>query len=403
MFRQIFFLLNFCLSLTLINALNSSSLHHNSVPYEVKCLKHIMEVRVNLNDIQDPVIYLEKLKGFSICKPELTSSEAVFSLPLDDDMFYTCGTTKIHNKITGSKIFYNRIIIEHSVNKSQDSIFFKCVVPSDALLMQFRNKRQSGAELPLNFTEIDLPENFMEAEELDFTDNITAQAPYPYLNIKVRRNGVFVDTALNVQPGTPLEMIIYLDEDSRHVYGLLTSFLKVTDNTSRQQEEVIILNGCSIDPYIFGNFETLDGGDSLSAKFRAFKFPESNYVMFVGTVNVCLNECKGVPCGNGQYGFGRKKRSIPDEIPADPNKIFEIEMTTFLKVDYSGEHFPIKKGSIESRFDDNVNDAIVLSNESQTNSNQVNRLPFVQNASVKILILPINAMILLLYCYLVVV
>lgn len=51
---------------------------------------------------------------------------------------------------------------------------------------------------------------------------------------------------------------------------------------------------CSIDPYIFGNFETSDGGDSLSAKFRAFKFPESNYVLFTGTVNVCLKECKGV-------------------------------------------------------------------------------------------------------------
>jgi hypothetical protein len=85
--------------------------------------------------------------------------------------------------------------------------------------------------------------SYLIKRELDFTDNITAQAPYPYLNIKVRRNGVFVDTALNVQPGTPLEMIIYLDEDSRHVYGLLTSFLKVTDNTTRQQEEVIILNG----------------------------------------------------------------------------------------------------------------------------------------------------------------
>lgn len=78
---------------------------------------------------------------------------------------------------------------------------------------------------------------------MDFTDNITARAPYPYLNLKVKQNGVFVDTALNVQPGTPLEMIIYLDDESRDVYGLLTSFLKVTDNTPRQQEEVIILNG----------------------------------------------------------------------------------------------------------------------------------------------------------------
>src|SRR5207245_1625523 len=68
--------------------------------------------------------------------------------------------------------------------------------------------------------------------------------------------------------------------------------------TNRNAKHYILLfphfDSCSIDPYIFGNFETLDGGDSLSAKFRAFKFPESNYVLFVGTVNVCLKECKGV-------------------------------------------------------------------------------------------------------------
>lgn len=163
-----------------------------------------------------------------------------------------------------------------------------------------------------------------------------------------------MNTSLNVAPGTPLEMIIYLDEESAAVYGLLASFLKVTDSTQAQlrapitssssssppKEEVIVLNGCSIDPYIFGNFETADGGDSVAAKFRAFKFPESNYVMFVGTVNVCLGECSGVPCGGETVAFGRRRRrrrrrSVPDEMPRDPKKVFEIEMTTYLQIGYS--------------------------------------------------------------------
>lgn len=159
-----------------------------------------------------------------------------------------------------------------------------------------------------------------------------------------------MNTSLNVAPGTPLEMIIYLDEESAAVYGLLASFLKVTDSTQAQlrapvtssppKEEVIVLNGCSIDPYIFGNFETTDGGDSVAAKFRAFKFPESNYVMFVGTVNVCLGECSGVPCGGETVAFGRRRRrrrrrSVPDEMPRDPKKVFEIEMTTYLQIGYS--------------------------------------------------------------------
>lgn len=50
---------------------------------------------------------------------------------------------------------------------------------------------------------------------------------------------------------------------------------------------------CSVDPYLFENFNTVDG-DFLNAKFRAFKFPESTYVQFRGTVNVCLDKCKGV-------------------------------------------------------------------------------------------------------------
>lgn len=168
---------------------------------------------------------------------------------------------------------------------------------------------------------------------LDFTDNITARAPYPNLGLRVRQDGRQVNSSLNVAPGTPLEMTIYLDGESSPVYGLLVSYMKVTDAGSRQQE-VILLNGCSIDPYIFGNFETQDGGDSVAAKFRAFKFPESNYVVFVGTVNVCLGQCKGVPCANGALGFGRRRRRSV----AHSDSVFEVEMTTVLRVASEQQH-----------------------------------------------------------------
>lgn len=81
------------------------------------------------------------------------------------------------------------------------------------------------------------------SELIDFSGNYTERAPIPYLNIAVRQNGQYVDTAINVHPGTPLEMIIFLDDTSAPIYGLLASFLKVTDNTPRKQEEVIILKG----------------------------------------------------------------------------------------------------------------------------------------------------------------
>lgn len=173
---------------------------------------------------------------------------------------------------------------------------------------------------------------------------------------------------LNVSPGTPLQMEIYLDKASAPVYGLGVTYMQVTDTKS--QEETIIFNGyvddlhfknvkkkrfnllclvllirfnliygecfsfvlhrCSVDPYLFENFNTQDG-DFLTAKFRAFKFPDSTYVQFRGTVNACVDKCKGIQCSNGQIGFGkRRKREIAQS--ADPNKIYEISMTTFIRV-----------------------------------------------------------------------
>lgn len=93
---------------------------------------------------------------------------------------------------------------------------------------------------------------------------------------------------------------------------------------------------CSVDAYLFENFNTVDG-DFLAAKFRAFKFPDSTYVQFRGTVNVCVDKCKGIQCSNGQVGFGRRRREIAQS--HDPNKVYEISMTTFIKVsDVDGSH-----------------------------------------------------------------
>merc|ERR1711941_170401 len=73
-------------------------------------------------------------------------------------------------------------------------------------------------------------------------------------------------------------------------------------------------------------------GDFLKAKFRAFKFPQSPFVLFKGSVNVCLDSCLGVQCSNGQRGFGRRRREV-DQSSADPNKVYEISMSTVIKME----------------------------------------------------------------------
>ncbi|MPC34745.1 hypothetical protein E2C01_028146 [Portunus trituberculatus] len=122
---------------------------------------------------------------------------------------------------------------------------------------------------------------------------------------------------------------VFLDDVSANIYGILMHNMEVTDMANKR--ETIIFNGCSVDPVLFDNFVTTTG-DYVSAKFRAFKFPETNYVLFRGTVDVCLDKCQGIACSNGQVGYGRRRRGIDDEVP-DPNKIFEVTMMTILKIE----------------------------------------------------------------------
>ena len=46
---------------------------------------------------------------------------------------------------------------------------------------------------------------------------------------------------LNVTPGTPLQMEIFLDDNSAPVYGLGVTYMQVTD--TEKQEETIIDKG----------------------------------------------------------------------------------------------------------------------------------------------------------------
>lgn len=52
-----------------------------------------------------------------------------------------------------------------------------------------------------------------------------------------------------------------------------------------------------------------------------------------------------IPCGNGQLGFGRRKREIPAALPKDPNALYSVELSTMLKVRFDDDFFKLKKGT----------------------------------------------------------
>ncbi|KAF5290984.1 hypothetical protein FQA39_LY14515 [Lamprigera yunnana] len=291
---------------------------------KVKCTPNLMRIELPVAPMTK-TIYLHGLRDYPnpACKPltDTTGNLAVFQLNLTN--FYECGITRVINRLTGKIVYYKTIIIEHVNNKEgvsqqEELIKVKCSI------------------LPLNHTISKrnvLPAGFEEPQDLKITNSIITHAPVPVLGVGVRQGGKLVTGELNVSPGTPLQMEIFLDKNSSVIYGLLVTHMQVTDTNT--QEETIIYNGCTVDPFLFENFNTVDG-DFLTAKFKAFKFPESTYVQFKCTVNVCLDKCQGVECSDGQLGYGRKRRELPS-LPADPNKIFEITITSFIKVNYENE------------------------------------------------------------------
>lgn len=70
---------------------------------------------------------------------------------------------------------------------------------------------------------------------------MTQLAPEPKLGVGVRQGDQLLTGELNVNSGTPLQMEIYLDKESAPIYGLLVSYMQVTD--TKKQEETIIING----------------------------------------------------------------------------------------------------------------------------------------------------------------
>ena len=306
----------------------------------------------NALDPEKTQVYLEKLRDYPSCRASFDAERQEYSwrLPLDDTSFFKCGTSRLSDRRTGTRAYYHRVIVETRVPSDdsalteseeqewqQEVVTVKCVVRRPLVIT--RRRRQSG---DLVIEEPDLPSNFSEASEelIDWSGSVTGRAPMPLLSMGIRRKGEYLDTGLVVSPGTPLELLISLDESSSRVYGILANLLRVTDDSSSstttaaagvaRQEEVIVLNGCSVDPYIFSDFDRLPDG-SLSAHFRAFKFPDSHYVLFLGSVNVCLRSCAPSQCGpdSRQQGFGRRRRDAPLK---PPDRIFEAQLSVLVKV-----------------------------------------------------------------------
>ncbi|KAL7632661.1 UNVERIFIED_CONTAM: hypothetical protein RMT77_017042 [Armadillidium vulgare] len=276
---------------------------------EIKCTPESLDVRVSKEGVQS--VELEKWNSIPGCQSMTEGSSFLVRLRLTPDL--PCGTTRIRNKLTDESLFYHKLAITDA-SGVRHLYKVSCFI-----------SRSKGLESNIVKRNV-LPSGFVEPDYIEITSEVTGVAPIPELSVGVRQGGNLIGNQVTVSPGAPLSMEVYLDSESASIYGILVSYMMVTDTSDKN--ETIIFNGCTQDHYVFENFKTEDG-DFLTAKFRAFKFPESNYLLFRGTVDVCLDKCQGIQCSNGDIGFGRRRRAVPEE--ADPNKIFEVTMMTFIK------------------------------------------------------------------------
>jgi hypothetical protein len=86
-------------------------------------------------------------------------------------------------------------------------------------------------------------------------------------------------------------------------------------------------------------------GDSLEARFNAFKIPESNFLVFEATVRTCREGCQPAYCNNlsgrSEPSFGRRKRSLNETEEANVAALNGTNIETELVEDdkKNGEKF----------------------------------------------------------------
>ncbi|XP_054710915.1 uncharacterized protein LOC129220513 [Uloborus diversus] len=287
----------------------------SKVFYNVTCGSETMQVTLNLTHHPASIVYLQNLKGYPGCEPRLAESLVLFYLSLNDTGEH-CGVSKMLNKQKGHNIFYHHVVIEKSNEKEKELLFVQCVIPGD-FNMEFVRLDWQRESVPYNFT-IPNPSSIIQSEDI-----------VPYVNMAVRNKGLRLDTSAIVHPGSLLDLLIYLEKESSAQYDISLRYLTLTDAT-RSQDEVVVMNGCSVDPFVLQVFPSVEG--VLRAQFRAFKFQSSDFVIFLATVSVCLQKCVEVECYGDPDKSGRRKREIPKYLPHYTNEVFEVEISAFLRL-----------------------------------------------------------------------
>ncbi|XP_014208276.1 uncharacterized protein LOC106639272 [Copidosoma floridanum] len=142
--------------------------------------------------------------------------------------------------------------------------------------------------------------------------------------------------------GDPLTFRLEAQDGYNYANDIFATNVIARDPYSGRSVQLIDRYGCPVDNYVFPGLDRLRDGDSLEARFNAFKIPESNFLVFEATVRTCRDGCQPAFCSSGtgrsEPSYGRKRRSIDEAelrnvtLPGMVNATEEIVNGTSAKV-----------------------------------------------------------------------
>ncbi|XP_060519493.1 uncharacterized protein LOC132697826 isoform X2 [Cylas formicarius] len=112
--------------------------------------------------------------------------------------------------------------------------------------------------------------------------------------------------------GDPLTFRIEAQDGYNYANDIFATNVVARDPYSGRSVQLIDRFGCPIDSFVFPELDKGRSGDSLEARFNAFKIPESNFLVFEATVRTCRDGCQPAYCqtgtGRSEPSFGRRRR-----------------------------------------------------------------------------------------------
>lgn len=112
-------------------------------------------------------------------------------------------------------------------------------------------------------------------------------------------------------------------DNFKHASDIFATNVIARDPYSGRSVQLIDRHGCPVNPFVFPELDKLRDGDTLEARFNAFKIPESNFLVFEATVRTCRDGCQPAYCpgpsGRSEPSFGRRKRDVNGTVVVSQN------------------------------------------------------------------------------------